>query len=167
MTYALSAGRAAPLGATVDGDGVNFAVFSDNATAMYLCLFDADTGAETRLALPEHTGGVWHGYVAGLRAGQAFMRADENRWALDVFDEVAGNESYDGPEVRAQAMYWAGMCHQAMRAEMAAYSTFKRLTYDFPESTWASYARGQLSTERLLRLETRLEIERLEGEANE
>ena len=46
MTFALSAGRAAPLGATVDGDGVNFAVFSDNATAMYLCLFDAETGEE-------------------------------------------------------------------------------------------------------------------------
>ena len=72
MTHSISAGRAAPLGATVLGDGVNFAVFSDNATAMYVCLFDSQTGAETRLALPERTGGVWHGHIAGLQAGQAY-----------------------------------------------------------------------------------------------
>lgn len=72
MNYSMSAGRSAPLGATVDGDGVNFAVFSDNATAMFLCLFDAETGEERRLALPERTGGVWHGHVAGIGAGQAY-----------------------------------------------------------------------------------------------
>ena len=72
MTHTITAGRPAPLGATVLGDGVNFAVFSDNATAMFLCLFDAETGAETRLALPERTGGVWHGHVAGIGAGQAY-----------------------------------------------------------------------------------------------
>ncbi|MXQ09409.1 glycogen debranching protein GlgX [Alphaproteobacteria bacterium GH1-50] len=71
MTYALSAGKAAPLGATVDGDGVNFAVFSEHATAMYLCLFDED-GTEHRLALPERDGDVWHGHVAGIGAGQHY-----------------------------------------------------------------------------------------------
>ena len=68
MTYALSAGKAAPLGATVDGDGVNFAVFSEHATAMILCLFDED-GTEHRLPLPERDGDVWHGHVAGIGAG--------------------------------------------------------------------------------------------------
>jgi hypothetical protein len=43
-------------------------------------------------------------------------------------------------------------------------STFKRLTYDFPESKWAACARAQLSQESLLNLETKLELERLEGE---
>ena len=56
------------------------------------------------------------------------------------------------------------MCYQDLRQQMAAYSTFKRLTYDFPESKWASYARAQLSQEALLKLETQLELERLEGE---
>ena len=64
-------GRAAPIGATFDGDGVNFAVFSQNATRMQLCLFDAD-GAERRLDLPERDGDVWHGRVAGLRPGQRY-----------------------------------------------------------------------------------------------
>ena len=71
MTYSLSAGKAAPLGATVDENGVNFAVFSEHATAMYLCLFD-DEGIEHRLALPERDGDVWHGHVAGLKAGQHY-----------------------------------------------------------------------------------------------
>lgn len=72
MTISITAGKAAPLGATVDGDGVNFAVFSDSATAMFLCLFDPKTGQETRVALPERTGAVWHGHVAGIGAGQAY-----------------------------------------------------------------------------------------------
>ena len=71
MTYALSAGRAAPLGATVDEDGVNFAVFSEHATAVYLCLFD-EGGTEHRLALPERDGDVWHGHVSGIGAGQQY-----------------------------------------------------------------------------------------------
>lgn len=71
MTYALSAGKAAPLGATVDEDGVNFAVFSEHATAMYLCLFD-DDGVEHRLPLPERDGDVWHGHVGGIGAGQRY-----------------------------------------------------------------------------------------------
>jgi outer membrane protein assembly factor BamD (BamD/ComL family) len=100
---------------------------------------------------------------AGLRAGQAYMRAGKNAEAVDAFQRVITEEGYDGPKVRAQAMYWVGMCYQDLRQEMAAYSIFKRLTYDFPESEWAAYARAQLSTDRLLKLETELELERLEA----
>ena len=101
---------------------------------------------------------------AGLRAGQSYMRADKKREAIDAFEKVMAEQSYDGPQIRAQAMYWTGMCYQDLRQQMAAYSTFKRLTYDFPESKWASYARAQLSQESLLKLETDLELQRLEGE---
>lgn len=100
---------------------------------------------------------------AGLRAGQAYMRAKKNQEAVTAFEKVIAEEGYDGPKIRAQAMYWVGMCYQDLRQEMAAYSTFKRLTYDFPESKWASYARAQLSQERLLKLENELELERLEA----
>ena len=79
---------------------------------------------------------------AGLRAGQAYMRAGKNQEAVDAFQRVIAEEGYDGPKIRAQAMYWAGMCYQDLRQQMAAYSIFKRLTYDFPESEWAAYARG-------------------------
>lgn len=98
----------------------------------------------------------------GLRGAQAYMRAGENRLAVNVFLRVIGNESYDGPDIRSQAMYWAGMCYESLKEPMAAYSTYKRLTFDFPESKWASYARAQLSQESLLNLESNLEIKRLE-----
>lgn len=67
----ISDGRAAPLGADFDGNGVNFALFSQNGTRVELCLFD-DAGYETRFDLPEREGFVWHGYIAGLRPGQHY-----------------------------------------------------------------------------------------------
>ncbi|NKX43775.1 glycogen debranching protein GlgX [Roseicyclus persicicus] len=70
--HAISAGRAAPLGATFDGEGVNFAVFSAHATRMVLCLFGEDGREVQRLDLPERDGDVWHGYIAGLRPGQHY-----------------------------------------------------------------------------------------------
>ncbi|HRF48238.1 MAG TPA: glycogen debranching protein GlgX [Anaerolineales bacterium] len=67
-------GKPNPLGATWDGAGVNFALFSAHATAVDLCLFDAsDPARETaRWRLPEHTHQVWHGYVPGLQPGQLY-----------------------------------------------------------------------------------------------
>jgi len=71
MIARLLPGSHAPLGATFDGEGVNFAVFSENATGMELCLFD-ERGAETRILLREKTAHVWHGYVPGLSPGQRY-----------------------------------------------------------------------------------------------
>ncbi len=69
---AVTAGLPHPLGATVMGDGVNFAVFSQNATKMTLCLID-EAGHETlNIDLPENTGHIWHGHVAGLKPGQHY-----------------------------------------------------------------------------------------------
>lgn len=101
---------------------------------------------------------------AGLRAGQSFMRANKHQEAVDAFKRVIAEPSYDGITIRAQAMYWSGMSFQSLRQPMAAYSHFKRLTYDFPESEWAAFARGQLSQEGMLDLEDNLEMERLESE---
>jgi isoamylase len=71
-TLRITAGRPDPLGATFDGEGVNFAVFSQHATRMTLCLFD-DAGNEYLLInLPERDGHVWHGYIPGLRPGQHY-----------------------------------------------------------------------------------------------
>src|SRR5215208_4415014 len=60
-----------PLGATYDGTGTNFAVFSEVADAVELCLFDAD-GAETRVALPERTAQVLPGYAPTAGPGQRY-----------------------------------------------------------------------------------------------
>jgi isoamylase len=66
-------GHAAPLGATHDGDGVNFAVFSDHADRIAVCLFSPDGQTEIRrVVLTERDGGIWHGRIAGLRPGQLY-----------------------------------------------------------------------------------------------
>ncbi|MCX7646711.1 MAG: glycogen debranching protein GlgX [Rhodobacteraceae bacterium] len=80
LPAALGPGRAYPLGATPDGGGVNFAVFSDNATRMELCLFDR-SGKETRLDLPERDGGVWHGYLEGAKPGLRYGYRAHGPWA--------------------------------------------------------------------------------------
>jgi isoamylase len=64
-------GAAYPLGATWDGSGTNFALFSEVADRVELCLFD-DTGAETRLQLSEVDGFVWHCYLPGVGPGQRY-----------------------------------------------------------------------------------------------
>jgi len=60
-----------PLGATPTANGTNFAVNAEGADRVDLCLFDSE-GHETRLALPEYDGGVWHGFVPGVGPGQAY-----------------------------------------------------------------------------------------------
>jgi isoamylase len=60
-----------PLGATFDGTGTNFALFSETAERVELCLFD-DADNETRLALLEIDGYVWHGYVPQVQPGQRY-----------------------------------------------------------------------------------------------
>ena len=64
-------GKAYPLGATYDGSGTNFAVFSEAAEQVELCLFDVD-GAETRVTLPEVDGFVWHGFIPNIEPGQRY-----------------------------------------------------------------------------------------------
>ena len=63
-----------PLGATWDGSGVNFALFSENATAVELCLFDGpEDGVERyRITLKERTDQVWHCYLPDVRPGQYY-----------------------------------------------------------------------------------------------
>ncbi|SDX85484.1 glycogen debranching protein GlgX [Citreimonas salinaria] len=74
----MAEGRADPMGATFDGEGVNFSVFSEHASRVTVCLFSDDGKTEThQLDLPERDGNVWHGYVSGLRPGQQYgLRAD-------------------------------------------------------------------------------------------
>jgi glycogen operon protein len=70
-TPLVRAGEPYPLGATFDGLGTNFSVFSRVAERVELCLFD-EAGAETRLELPEMTGFSWHGYLKGVGPGRRY-----------------------------------------------------------------------------------------------
>jgi isoamylase len=67
-------GRPYPLGATWDGAGCNFALFSENATKVELCLFDDDDSPKEslRIVLPEHSDQVWHGYFPDILPGQLY-----------------------------------------------------------------------------------------------
>ncbi|MEP2781916.1 MAG: glycogen debranching protein GlgX [Pseudoruegeria sp.] len=73
MNEHLLAGRPHKLGAIFDGKGTNFAVFSENAQKIELCLFSDDGKTEVRrVTLPERTGPVWHGYLPDLPAGALY-----------------------------------------------------------------------------------------------
>ncbi|WP_338687748.1 tetratricopeptide repeat protein [Haloferula helveola] len=96
--------------------------------------------------------------LAGLRAAQNYMRAHQYEEAIRGFAIVVANEEYDDREIRAQALYWSGLSHERWIGIMAegnykargnslneAYQTYRRITFDFPDSKWAKYARGRLA----------------------
>jgi isoamylase len=71
--FDLSAARTDTLGAVPDDDGTNFAIFSDHATRVELCLYDEDGKSETHRAdLPQMEGGIWHGYLPRIGPGQCY-----------------------------------------------------------------------------------------------
>jgi glycogen operon protein len=104
-------GRQFPLGATPSARGTNFAVASTIADAMTLCLFD-DAGRETRIPLEDYDAGVWHGFVPGIRPGQAYgyrvtgphdpargLRCNPAKLLLDPYARAVSGEVAFGPEV--------------------------------------------------------------------
>jgi len=64
-------GRPYPLGATFDGAGTNFALFSEVASRVELCLVD-EQGRESRIDMPEVDGFVWHAYLPRVQPGQRY-----------------------------------------------------------------------------------------------
>ncbi len=81
-TFDLAASRSDALGANYDGYGTNFALWSDNATAVQLCLFD-DEGQEqiACLDMPRMEGGIWHGYLPDVGPGQVYGYRVHGPWA--------------------------------------------------------------------------------------
>jgi isoamylase len=93
-------GKAYPLGATYDGSGTNFAVFSEAAERVELCLFE--NGTETaRVTLPEVDGFVWHGFIPNIEPGQRYgyrvhgpydpragQRCNPNKLLLDPYSKA-------------------------------------------------------------------------------
>jgi len=103
-------GRPYLRGAHWDGQGVNFALFSENAEKVELCLFDAGSGREIqRLQLPEYTDQVWHGYLPEARPGLLYAyrvhgpydparghRFNPNKLVLDPYAQtIVGSPRWD------------------------------------------------------------------------
>ncbi len=84
MTPAFDAtkGRPDTMGAVSDGEGTNFALFSENATRVELCLYDTEGKVEVaRLDLPDMHGGIWFGYLPGVGPGQVYGYRVHGPWA--------------------------------------------------------------------------------------
>jgi glycogen operon protein len=80
MKRTLLPGKPYPLGASPLGHGTNFALYSENATAVNLCLFDDDGRQTDSIALKEQTAFVWHGLVIGIKPGQRYGYRVEGPW---------------------------------------------------------------------------------------
>ncbi len=114
--------------------------------------------------------------LAALAAAQNFMRASQYERAIASFQRAIDNEEYDGPEIRAQAIYWCGLSHERLAGVLAednyrargaamrsAYELYRRVTFDFPDGNWAKYARGRLADPAFARIiaEEKTERERM------
>ena len=82
-TMSVWPGRNYPLGATWSSESTNFAVYAPAATAVWVCLFD-DDGVEERHRLTEHSLGVWHGAIPGVRPGTAYGYRADGPWDPDA-----------------------------------------------------------------------------------
>jgi isoamylase len=104
-------GSVYPLGAQWDYKGTNFALFSEHATAVDLCLFDA-SGEETQVPLTEVSNFVWHGYLPGIGPGQQYgyrvhgphapqegHRFNPNKLLIDPYAKAISGEVGNGPAI--------------------------------------------------------------------
>ena len=113
----LSEGLPHPLGATWDGLGVNFALFSANATKVELCLFDGSGLTELdRIELPEYTDEVWHGYLPDARPGTIYGYRVHGPHAPDAGHRFNPNKLLLDPYARAHV----GQLRHAQRAKVRA-----------------------------------------------
>ncbi len=93
-----------PRGATWDGKGTNFAIFSANATKVELCLFDGDGSKEIeRIALPEYTDQIFHGYVPDVGPGQFYGYRVHGPYEPEAGHRFNPNKLLLDPYARAHA----------------------------------------------------------------
>ena len=111
MGYTVLPGRSYPLGATVTSVGTNFALYSEHATGVKLCLFDEDGRQTECVELKERTAFVWHGLVKGIKGGQRYGYRVDGPWdpangqrfnpaklLVDPYAEaIAGTVNWDEP----------------------------------------------------------------------
>ena len=104
-------GEPFPLGATYNGSGTNFSLFSEAATGVTLCLID-DAGVETHVNLPEVTALCWHGYLPGVKPGQRYGYRVHGPWNPDEGHWCNPNKLLLDPYAKAIDGDWAW--HESM-----------------------------------------------------
>ena len=101
MDRTLLPGRPYPLGATPKAIGTNFALFSENATAVSVCFFD-EAGNETDcVALHERTAFVWHGLIRHIKPGQRYGYRVDGPWAPEEGHRFNRNKLLVDPYAKA------------------------------------------------------------------
>ncbi|MCX5661804.1 MAG: tetratricopeptide repeat protein [Planctomycetota bacterium] len=85
-------------------------------------------------------------------SAQAYMRAEDFDKAVEVFKGIIEDTKAE-KDLVATSMYWCGDCYMKKNDLVLAYRMFKRVTWDYPESQWAKFARGRLTDEKLVKIE--------------
>jgi isoamylase len=136
-------GRGYPLGATFDGAGTNFALFSEVAEGVELCLFDGG-GVESRVALEEVDAFSWHGYVPGVGPGQRYgyrvrgpyapehgLRCNPNKLLLDPYARAI-----EGDVIWNQACYTYNLGDESSRNDEDSAPYVYRSIVQHPHYDW-------------------------------
>ncbi|HZM36494.1 MAG TPA: glycogen debranching protein GlgX [Burkholderiales bacterium] len=105
---AVKEGLPYPRGATWDGKGVNFALFSANATRVEVCLFDNELKEKERIELPEYRDEIWHGYVPDIGPGTIYGYRVHGPYAPEEGHRFNPNKLLLDPYARAHigALKW-------------------------------------------------------------
>ncbi len=154
----VQSGRPYPLGAHWDGLGVNFALYSRHATAVELCLFDARGRESERVALPEYTDEVWHGYLPDARPGQRYgyrvhgayspedgHRFNPNKLLLDPYARQISGSLRWAPHLFGYIQGHRDADRSFDRRDSAAY--MPRCVVIDPAYTWGADARPRVAWE--------------------
>jgi TolA-binding protein len=91
-----------------------------------------------------------------MLSAQCYLRAKDFKRALTGFEGIAKDPQTD-KDLAAEAMYWAGDVCMQEKDLAKAYKSFKKLTWDYPESKWAKFARGRLTEEAMVAAEAAME----------
>jgi isoamylase len=122
-------GKPFPLGATWDGLGVNFALFSANASKVELCIFDNDGLTEIeRVELPEYTDEVWHGYLPEARPGTVYGYRVHGPYEPDAGHRFNPNKLVIDPYARQSRRSAASRAVKKARGILGAAGSFSRGT---------------------------------------
>jgi TolA-binding protein len=93
-----------------------------------------------------------------MLSAQCYLRAKDYDKSLDVFEAIYKDTKTD-KDLAAEAMYWAGDVSLQKEDMKTAYRAFKKLTWDYPESKWAKFARGRLTEDAMVKAEEAMERE--------